>query len=335
MTDLVLRRSLWLLTSVLIGVSAAVLLWGDTPFLTLWQGALSRLRGESFAWNALLDERLPRLIVLICTGASLAVSGGVMQTLFRNPLATPSILGITFGGSFCVVFIFLAEWHLRHPYAVSLAAFLGCIVTLSLVYNLSRRYTSHLSSLLLNGIAVTTVILAIQGALLYLWRDHWQFIQTVTEWAAGSTADRSWQHVHMQLPLTLVGIGGCWYYSREINILALGEEEALNLGVDVGTVRWRLFLAVALLTAGALAAVGVIAYFGMLLPHIVRKLHGPNAERLIPLCVLGGSAAFVGLELALRMSGAHVLSIGNVSAILGGIFFLVLLSRETREKETV
>lgn len=325
--------SFWAFAFLLLSLSAATLCLGDTPLSQAWSETVSRLTGASSRWTPLLDERLPRLIVLVCTGASLAVAGGVMQSLFSNPLATPSILGITFGGSFAVLFVFMAGWHLYHPYAVSLAAFAGCMATLYLVYSLARRqvFASN-TALVLNGIAVTTVIVAVQNVLLYVWRDQWQFIQTVTEWGAGSTADRSWQHVHMQLPLTLVGISGCWYYAREINLLALGEEEALNLGVDVRTVRWRLLLCVALLTAGALAAVGIIAYFGLLLPHILRKVYGPNSQRLIPLSIVGGSVVFLALDLGLRVTGTHMLSIGNVSAILGGVFFLLLISRETQRQ---
>lgn len=321
--------SLFVLAVILGILSVISLCFGPTPLSELYENAWQFMQGVSTEWNPLIHERLPRLIVLICTGASLAVGGAVMQSLFQNPLATPSILGITFGGSFCVLFVFLTGWHLRYPYGISIAAFVGCLATLSLVYSLSRRHVFHsMTGLVLCGIAITTVLMAVQNTLLYIWRDHWQFVQTVTEWGAGSTLDRSWQHVHMQLPLTLVGIGGCWAYARELNILTLGEEEALNLGVEVATVRWRLLLCVALLTAGTLAAVGIIAYFGLLLPHILRRIYGPNCEHLIPLSILSGATVFLGLDLSLRLSHIHSLSIGNISAVLGGIFFLVLLIKE-------
>jgi iron complex transport system permease protein len=112
-----------------------------------------------------------------------------------------------------------------------------------------------------------------------------------------------------------------------MNVLSLGEEEALNLGVDVPRVRWRLFLCVALLTGGALAAVGMIAFFGLILPHIMRALNGPNHRQLIPLCALGGAAALAALDLFLRVFTLYSFSIGNLSAIIGGCFFLLLLFR--------
>lgn len=134
----------------------------------------------------------------------------------------------------------------------------------------------------------------------------------------------------MQLPLTIVGLIGCWKYRHELNLLALGDEEALNLGVDVPKVRWHLFLNVALLTAGAIAAVGIIAFFGLVLPHVLRQLRGCDYRRLIPLCILAGGT-FLGLmDNILRLFDVHSLSIGNVSAILGGLFFLALLLGKRR-----
>lgn len=302
------------------------LISGAIPFEEVRQGAIERIFGHSTLWNPLLDERLPRLLVLICTGASLAVSGAVLQALFHNPLASPSILGMSCGGSLMVTVAFFLQWQTKYPYSIPLAAILGCLITLLVVYSLSKRNgTVQISTLILTGIAVSTLLLAIQGAITYALRDHWQLIQTLTEWEAGSTSDRSWKHVHMQMPITIVGLFGCWTYSREINILALGEEEAKNLGVEVEKVRWRLFLCVALLTGGALAAVGLIAFFGLVLPHVIRKLFGPDSKNLIQLNMLVGSTTLVLLDLFLRAFEIHSFSIGNISTILGGVFFLTLL----------
>ena len=320
----------WLLGSALLLLlgSLFTLGYGETPWEKIWEGVLSRIDGRSELWNPLLDERLPRLIVLICTGASLAVSGAIMQSMFHNPLASPSVLGISSGGCLAVILVFIFDLRFTYPYALPLAAFTGCFATLCLVYALSRwQEGRHLTNLILTGIAVSTLLIAIQGLLLYALRDRWQLIQTITEWEAGSTIDRSWQHVHMQLPLTLVGLAGCWAYREELNLLALGEEEAKNLGVDVQVVRWRLFLCISLLTGGAIAAVGMIAFFGLVLPHIVRRLQGSDHLPLIPSCLIGGAAILTCLDCSLRFFSLHDISIGNLSAIIGGIFFLFLLFR--------
>lgn len=313
---------------LLITCSILTLTMGDIPWDIVWQGALDRLQGSNDTWNPLLDERIPRLIVIICSGASLAVSGAVMQSLFLNPLASPNILGVSSGGGLFVVLVFVFGWHLAYPFAIPTAAFLGCLLTLILVYSLSRSSGDiNLYTLVLTGIAISSLLLAIQAAILYALRNHWVLIQTLTEWEAGSTIDRDWKHVHMQLPLTLLGLYGCWHYRSEIDILALGEEEASNLGVSVQQVRWRLFLCVAMLTGGAIASVGMIAFFGLVLPHLVRYIQGPANYRLIPLCILVGSSTFAAMDIALRLLKIHALSIGNVAAIFGGIAFIILLQR--------
>jgi len=302
--------------------TALVLATGDTPFSQL-------LQADFAEWNPLWHERLPRLIVLFLTGASLAVSGAVLQALFQNPLASPSILGVTCGGCLLVLPVFFFQWHLNYPFALPVAACGGSLLTLLLVYALARRKGRvEMGTLILTGIALSTFFLAAQGALLYALRDKWQFVQMLTEWEGGTSADRSWKHVHMQLPLTLIALSGVLYYRREINLLALGEEEALSLGVDVPTVRWRLFLCVSLLTGAALAAMGVIAFFCMLLPHLVRLFYGSNAEKLLPACMAWGALSLATVDITLRAFDVHLLSIGNVSALIGGLTFLLLLTRK-------
>lgn len=312
------------LVIALLSCIVITLLQGDTPPHELMKG------GQG--WNPLLQERLPRLLVLLMTGASLAVSGAVMQSLFSNPLASPSILGISCGGSLLVTVVYLLELHLSHPFLIPSAAFLGCLLTLLLVYSLAKRGGGvGVETLVLTGIAISTLLLAIQGALTFALRNHWELIQTLTEWEAGMTSDRSFAHVHMQLPLTVVGLLGCLYYARELNILSLGDEEATNLGVEVPKVRFRLFLFVALLTGGAIAAVGIIAFFGLVLPHLLRKIFGVDNVSLLPALILTGSTTLASLDLLLRLGDIHAFSIGNISAVLGGLFFLFLLFKRPRE----
>lgn len=315
-------------------VVCLTLVLGETPWTIVWQGVIRRLQSHTWQWNPLLDERLPRLIILLCTGASLAVGGAVMQSLFHNPLASPSILGISSGGSLSMIIIFIFGLGHDYPFLLPLAAFGGCLLTLYLVYGLSSlQRGQRLNNLILTGIAISTLLIAIQGLLLYALRDQWQLIQTITEWEAGSTLDRNWNHVHMQLPLTLVGLGGCLYYRQEMNLLSLGEEEALSLGVDVKCVRWRLFLCIALLTGGSLAAVGVIAFFGLIIPHIARQIFGYNHCKLIPTCITMGAIIFTSFDLFLRLFHLQNISLGNLSAVIGGIFFLYLLFRPQKAQE--
>lgn len=311
---------------ILVLCAILTLVAGDTPWSVVWSHANDRIQNHAVGWNPLLDERIPRLIIILCTGASLAVAGAVMQALFHNPLASPNILGISCGGALLVVLVFVFNWHLKYPFSIPLAAFIGSLLTLLIVYNLSRSQgTIKINNLILTGIAISSLLIAIQAAITYALRDQWTLIQTITEWEAGSTLDRSWKHVHMQLPLTIIGLLGCWYYHNEIDILTLGEEEAKNLGVEVEQVRWRLFLCVALLTGGSIATVGVIAFFGLVLPHLVRYIQGPSNHRLIPLCILMGSTTFAAFDLFLRVMEIHIFSIGSIAAVFGGIAFIILI----------
>lgn len=299
-----------------------------TAVLTLAHGpaSWSELLHWQTPWHPVLDHRLPRLIVLMATGASLAVSGAIMQALFQNPLASPSVLGISFGGSLLVVIASALNLHLDTPYAIPIAAFTGCVLTMLLVYNLSRRNGgTSLHTLILTGIAISTILLALQSALLYALKDRWQLILTLTEWEAGSTHNLTWKQVHMQLPLTLVGLFVALYYRRTLNILALGQEEALALGVDVQKVRFRLILAVSLLTGGALAGLGNVAFFGLILPHVMRNLVSTDNYILLPATLLAGATMLPLFDILLRLFEIYNFTIGNVSAILGGLFFLILL----------
>lgn len=315
-------------------LSGLTLYLGDVPWEFVEKGIIERFNGSKNDWNPLLDERLPRLIVILSAGASLAVSGAVMQALFQNPLASPSVLGISCGGSLLVVLFYAFDLHLNHPYAISIAAVFGSFITMIVVYGLSHYGESHrMSNLILSGIAVSTLLIALQGGILYALRDNWRLIQTITEWESGSTLDRTWIHVHMQLPLALIGLLGCLYYRKEIDLLALGEEEALNLGVEVPKVRLRLFICTAFLTGSALAGIGIIAFFGLVLPHLIRKITGPSNRLLIPYSIFGGSLVLLAMDLTLRFFKIQIFTIGNVSAVLGGIFFFILLIHHPRHRE--
>ena len=319
------------LTIALFISSLLTLYLGAIPFTQVLQEAKARLMGNSTQWNSLLDERLPRLIILILTGASLSVSGAITQTLFRHPLASPSILGVSAGGSLCVVFVFIFGLHVSYPWILSITAVAGSLMTLAFIFLLSRCFGElQIHTLILTSIAISSILIAAQESLLFALRDRWHLVQTISEWTSGSTIDRSWHHVHLQLPLCLIGLIGSWRLRHEMNLLALGEEEARNLGVDVPTVRWQLFVCVALLIGAAIAALGTISFIGLILPNILRTLHGPNHRTLLPLCALTGSTVLTIIDNLLRLFKITALSIGNIFALIGGCYFLFLLMKESK-----
>lgn len=307
-------------------ISLGILIGGQTPFPEVLKGAIDRLFFGAEKWNALLDERLPRLIVLLASGAALSVAGVAMQSLFQNPLASPGILGLTSGGSLFVALLFVTGMHGVFPLLVPAAAIGGSLATLLIVYSIAKnRGEANVHSLVLTGIAISTVFIALQSALFYCYRADWGLMQILTEWQAGSTYNRNWTHVHIQLPITLVGLFVVLHYRNELNLLSLGEDEAKNLGVEVPKIRWRLFLAVALLSGGALASVGTIAFFGLVIPHIARAITGPGHMTLIPYSLVLGAVSLPALDLLLRSFSLYAITIGNISAIVGGCFFFFLL----------
>jgi iron complex transport system permease protein len=299
---------------------------GETPPAEVLEGIWRRITGSSSAWNPLLEERLPRLLVLSMTGASLAIAGVIMQSVFANPLASPTILGISGGGSLAVIAVLYAGWHLISPLVLPSAAFAGCLFALAGIYFLSRWHGPISTPfLLLLGVAFSTLIFALQSAIVFALRTHWELSQMISDWLAGSTFFLSWQHVHLQFPLAFLGITGTYMFKGELDLLSLGDEEALHLGVEVDRVRWRLFGIVALLVAGSLATIGEIPFLGLVIPHIGRRLTGASHARLITTSALLGMACMLLLDLLIRQFPGFPLSISHLAGILGGIFFFTLL----------
>lgn len=290
------------------------------------EGAFLRITGATTAWNPLLDERIPRLVVLLSTGASLAVAGAVIQSLFQNPLAGPGLLGLTAGSSLATIIVMLVGgWHLSMRWTLPIASVAGAIVVLGLLVACWRGGRRSIGDLLLLGIGISTLLFAVQQSLLYAFRDQWQLLQSVAEWEAGSSLNRGWHHVHMQLPLAIVGLLTSWYHRHELDLLALGDEEAHTLGVDVAALRWRLILAVGLLVGGATAALGAVPFFGLLLPLLLRRCYGASHRKLLPLCIGIGAVALALGDALLRSSGLYMLTLGNITALLGSFCFLLLL----------
>lgn len=308
--------------------------FGSTNLEEVLIDAYHYFTNSAHGWNPLLHERLPRFIVLACSGAALSLGGAVIQSLFQNPLASPSVLGMGSGGALASTIVFISGWHLYYPFLLPLASSLGCLAALVLVWGITYRYKEcGIEHILLTGIAISTTLMALQGAIVYALRDQWSLVQTLTEWNSGSSCDRSWIHVHMVMPLCIAGIYGIFSFTEELNILALGQEEACNLGVQTQNIRWRLFIFVSLLTGGAQAAIGSVAFFGLILPHLSRQIVGPDHKILLPFSAIWGGISLAGIDITLRILGIHSLSLGTISAILGGLFFLFLLFRQLNTAE--
>lgn len=314
------------LLPLLFFVSILSLAVGETPLLE----SLKSLSDRS-SWNPLLDERIPRLLVLWMTGASYAVAGALAQAAFANPLASPTLLGISSGGSLAMMGAFFLTWHLVSPLLLPLVGFVGCFAVLALVYCLSKKVAiASEQSFLLIGIALSSLFMAIEGGALYALRTHWEFIQLVTEWKAASTHFLSWHDVSLEFPFALVGLLSAFCAAKEIDLLSLGEEEATHLGLDAIKTRWRLFAILSLLVGAALTTIGEIPFLGLLIPHIGRALFRTSHQELLPATAFLGAISLTALDLFIRYFPLLNLSITHLTGVGGGLFFIALLISEKR-----
>jgi iron complex transport system permease protein len=276
----------------------------------------------------ILSLRLPRVLLAATVGAALAVAGGAFQGLFRNPMADPYVIGVSSGAALGAALAFAA-----HPSVtllglggVPLAAFAGAIATAFVVYKLSRVGRSvPIGNLLLSGVAVGALLSAMVSLVVVLGRKH---LDEIVYWLMGSLAGRGWTHLGVALPYLALGGVTLLLLGRDLNALLLGEEEAAHLGIPVERTKKVILAAGSLLTAAAVATCGVVGFVGLIVPHIVRLLVGPDNRVLLPVSALAGSLLLIVADLVARVAvRPGELPVGVVTAIIGGPFFLYLLRR--------
>ena len=283
------------------------------------------LRRDEFATTILWQIRLPRLGVAMLVGAALAASGLVMQAYFRNSLASPGLLGVSSGGAAGAVIAIGAGWAGASFLFVPLAAIAGALVATGAVVVLARQGAGT-ERLLLAGIALNALLGAVTSYVLSQATLTYERNAKILFWLLGGLEDRTWEHVWMASPI-LLGAVLLWPLGRPMDLLSLGWSEAQSLGVDVTRLRRRLLGLSTLLTALALAVAGTVGFVGLVVPHILRLLVGPEHRRLVPLALVGGADFVIACDLAARAAGG--LRLGIVTALIGGPFFLWLLRRQT------
>lgn len=277
--------------------------------------------------DIILKLRLPRVVLAGLTGGSLGVAGALFQALFRNPLADPYLIGASSGASLgAVLAIALSlEFHLFGLGAVPVLAFAGSTGTVLLVYALAReRGQLSVLTLVLAGVAVSSFLAALVSLLTYLTAD--ERLHQIVFWLMGGFGGASWNGVRLALPYFLVGSLTAMAFARDLNAFLLGEQTAHHLGVDVEqTKRWVLAIA-SLLTGVAVASGGVIGFVGLVVPHVVRMLGGPDHHFVIPAAALAGASTMMLADAVARWVLAPAeLPVGLVTAMTGAPFFLYVL----------
>lgn len=276
--------------------------------------------------------RLPRILVGAVVGVALGVAGATMQGLFRNPMADPGIIGVSAGGAVGAVVAIATGMAGLFFLALPLFAFIGAIAASFLVYGIAAvggRFS--MATLLLAGVAVNAFLGAIVSAIIILLPDN-EALREILFWLAGGLDSRSWEHVRISTPLILVGTAVIMLMARDLNLLMLGDDEARSMGVRVGTARVVLLAAAALVTGTAVAVSGTIAFVGLVTPHVLRLLIGPDHRVLIPMSALGG-AVFVTIAdtVARTIIQPAEFRVGVLTAFVGAPFFIVLLIRNKRQ----
>jgi iron complex transport system permease protein len=274
------------------------------------------------------DIRLGRIVLSFLTGAALAVSGGVFQGLLRNPLADPFTLGISSGAA-CGAALTLGL-GLTMPGALPLAALAGAFAAMGLVLALSRLAGNFSrESLVLGGIVVSTFL----GAGIALIKSlNEESVSAIVFWIMGSFQGRGFEQVGLMLPYLAVGTATVLALARELDILALGTEQAAQVGVAVRRVRMGLLVGAGLLTAAAVSVSGIIGFVGLVVPHLVRMTIGPSSRSLLLFSALGGGVLLLWSDVLARTILAHgaELPVGVLTALFGGPFFCLILARGRR-----
>jgi iron complex transport system permease protein len=301
----------------------------DTLTQPPWLSSTPPTIEQSILWLI----RVPRILVAALVGAALAMAGAQMQGLLQNPLASPGIIGTSSGAALGAVFALVTGLASLSLFYLPLFAFIGAFCALFTVYALaSWRGTTPMATLLLAGIAVNAFIAACTSFIItFVWQDY-EVAGQIVFWLLGSLESRTWAHVGLISPGLLLGSLLAILYSRELDILLAGQETAHSLGVAVERVKRIVLTGTALLTASAVAVSGMIGFVGLIIPHIVRLLIGPQHRYLIPASGLTGAIFLVLMDtLARTVHAPQEMRIGILTALIGAPFFLFLLIRERRK----
>ncbi|KUP91958.1 FecCD family ABC transporter permease [Tritonibacter horizontis] len=331
-------RKLSLVLVCLLALAIVINLALGASGTSLW-GALAKLASgtplDMMERVVLWDIRLPRVVLCTLVGAALAVSGAVMQGLFRNPLADPGLVGVGAGAGLGAIlsivlggFLPVALQEFFGAYVTPAAAFLGGWGSTLILYRVSTRGgRTSVATMLLAGIALGALAGAVSGVLIYMADD--QQLRDLTFWQMGSLAGATWEKSLIAGPVIVLSIAGATWLAHGLNCLALGEAAAAHMGIPVQRMKNAAIFSVAAATGVAVAATGGIGFVGIVVPHVLRLATGPDHGTLLPNAALLGATLLLGADLISRTLIAPAeLPIGIVTAVLGApVFLWILLKR--------
>jgi iron complex transport system permease protein len=271
--------------------------------------------------------RLPRILSAALVGGGLAMCGVVFQGILLNPLADPYTLGVSAGAAFGAALAILLNVSALGVYSVPVFAFLGAVATLGAVIYLSTG-SGGLSSnnLILSGIIVAAILSAGISFLKYIADEQ---VAVIIFWLMGSFASKTWGDVGLTAACISAGVSVFLYFARELNLMSLGNQMASSLGVDTRRVTLILLATASVVAAVCVSVSGIIGFVGLLVPHIMRLLSGPDNRRLVPLSFLAGALLLLGADTLTRAVLPTEVPIGVLTALIGGPFFCYLFRRQS------
>lgn len=278
--------------------------------------------------SVILEVRLPRILTSLSVGFGLAVAGTVFQGLLLNPLADPFTLGVSSGAAFGAALALLLGLSFFGPTTLCFMAFIGATATLFAVLAMSGR-DGELSptNLILAGVIVSAILSAGISFIKYMADER---VAAIVFWLMGSFVSRTWQDGLLTTGTGLIGFAICLYYARDLNIMSLGNRSAQSLGVNTGRVRLILLLAASLVSAVCVSVSGIIGFVGLIVPHLMRFVVGPDNRWLLPASGLGGALLLLGADTLTRAVLPHEVPIGVLTALIGGPVFCWIFTRTRR-----
>ncbi len=306
-------------------------------FLSVGMGAINvspfeiiqalTIKKETANYHIIWNIRLPRTMVSVLVGASLSLSGAIIQGVMRNSLASPSIIGVSSGAGFTALLILILFPQYYH--LVPLGAFVGAFIVTMLIYGLAWKDGLLPNRLILAGVAVNSLLGAGNNALLTFFPDR---VSGVINFMVGGLNGVTWADVHSVLPYVIVGVIIALMLPDKLNILVLGDEVATGLGVNVERLRFIFIILSSLLAGSAVSIVGLLGFVGLIVPHITRLIIGADYRFLFPAAVLLGAIVVLICDLLARTLFSPIeIPVGIIMSVLGAPFFLYLLrSREAK-----
>jgi iron complex transport system permease protein len=280
-----------------------------------------------------MDVRLPRILSAAIVGAGLAISGVVFQGILLNPLADPYTLGVSAGAAFGASLAILFNVGMMGSYSVPLFAFVGAVVTLLFVVYLSSS-SGGLSSnnLILSGIIVAAILSAGISFLKYVADEQ---VAVIIFWLMGSFGSKTWTDVGLTFLFIFIGFLAFMFFARDMNLLSLGNRTASSLGVDTRKVTIFLLVTASLVAAICVSVSGIIGFVGLLVPHMMRLLTGPDNRRLIPMSLLAGAILLLIADTITRAVLPSEIPIGVLTALIGGPFFCYIFRKQQRTRKVL